>query len=186
MSISEATSHRGSSDDLYCPQCNTPLLPQAAFCSSCGERIDKDKYLSLLLQGEQDITTLYRITSLVRRRPFVNLYFALDNQQFRQGRQHMVAVRDIDITPLEGEAHTQAIELMLHEYDLLRRWRLPHVIPVADLLYFQGHLFVIAGYPSSASHTTGESENTQGSTGNSHRLYTLQDFLQSGQGLPSE
>jgi serine/threonine protein kinase len=186
MSISETTSHRGPSDDLYCPQCNTPLLPQAAFCGSCGERVDKKKDLSSLLQGEQDITSLYRITSLVRRRPHVNLYFALDNQQFRQGQQHMVAVRDIDITPLEGEACIQAIELVLQEYDLLRRWHLPHVIPVADLLYFQRHLFVIAGYPSSASHTTGKSENTQASASNSNRLYTLQDFLQSGQGLPSE
>jgi serine/threonine protein kinase len=186
MSISEATSHRGPSDDLYCPQCNTPLLPQAAFCASCGERVDRKKDLSSLLQGEQDITTLYRITSLVRRRPHVNLYLALDNQQFRQDQQHMVAVRDIDITPLEGEARIQAIELAQQEYDLLRRWHLPHVIPVADLLYFQGHLFVIAGYPSSASHTTGKPENTQASAGNWHRLYTLQDFLQSGQGLPSE
>ena len=186
MSISEATSHRGPSDDLCCSQCNAPLLPQAAFCVSCGERVDKKKDLSSLLQGEQDITSLYRITTLVRRRPHVNLYFALDNQQFRQGQQHMVAVRDIDITTLGSEARLQAIELVLQEYDLLRRWHLPHVIPVADLLYFQRHLFVIAGYPSLASYTTGESENTQASEGNSHRLYTLQDFLQSGQGLPSE
>lgn len=184
MSMPEATSHRDPSDDLCCPQCNTPLLPQAAFCASCGERIDKEKDLSSLLQGEQDITTLYRITSLVRRRPHVNLYFALDNQQFRQGQQQMVAVRDIDIAPLEGEERLQAIELVLQEYDLLRRWRLPNVIPVVDLQYFQGRLFVIAGYPPSAS--TGESEITQAPAGNSHRLYTLQDFLQSGQGLPSE
>ena len=186
MSISEATSHRGPSDDLCCPQCNTPLLPQATVCGYCGERIDKEKDLSSLLQGEQDITTLYRITSLVRRRPHVNLYFALDNQQFRQGQQHMVAVRDIDITPLEGEERLQAIELVLQEYELLRRWRLPHVIPVVDVQYFQGRIFVIADYLSSASHTTGESENTQAPASNSHRLYTLQDFLQSGQGLPSE
>jgi serine/threonine protein kinase len=186
MSISEATSHRGPSDDLCCPQCNTPLLPQAAFCASCGERVDKKKALSSLLQDEQDITILYRITALVRRRPHVNLYFALDNQQSRQDQQHMVAVRDIDITPLEGEARIEAIELVQQEYDLLRRWHLPHVIPVADLRYFQGHLFVIAGYPSLDSHATDKSENTPASAGSWHRLYTLQDFLQSGQGLPSE
>ncbi len=186
MSISEAPSHRGPSDDLCCSQCNTPLLPQAVFCVSCGERVDKKKDLSSLLQGEQEITTLYRITTLVRRRPHVNLYFALDNQQFHQGQQHMVAVRDIDITPLEGEERIQAVELVQQEYDLLRRWHLPHVIPVADLRYFQGHLFVIAGYPSLASHATGKSENTLASTGSWRRLYTLQDFLQGGQGLPSE
>src|SRR6266516_1049059 len=39
---------------------------------------------------------------------------------------------------------------------------------------------------ATSSGTTGKSENTQVLTGNTHRLYTLQDFLQSGQGLPSE
>ncbi len=188
MSISEAASHRGSSGDLCCPRCGKPLHRQAAFCSSCGERLDKKKALSSLLKDEQDITNRYRITSLVRRRPYVNLYFALDNQQSRQGQQRMVAMRDIDINSLHDEARTQAIELAQQEYDLLRLWRLPHVMPVVDLRYFHGHLFVVSGYPPIASSlgTTGKSENAKVSTGKVHRLYTLQDFLQSGQGLPSE
>jgi serine/threonine protein kinase len=188
MSISEAASHRGHSGDFCCPRCNTPLLPQATFCSSCGERLDNKSALSSLLQDEQDIGTRYRITSLLRRRPRVNLYFALDNQQSRQAQQRMVAIRDIDITPLHDEARVQAIELVQQEYDLLRRWHLPHVMPVVDLRYFQGHLFVIASYPSKSSDTstTGTSQNTGASTGNIRRLYTLHDFLQSGQGLPSE
>jgi serine/threonine protein kinase len=188
MSISEAASHRDPSGDHCCPRCGTPLLPQAAFCSSCGEHLDKKKALSLLLQDEQDITNRYRITSLVRRRPYVNLYFALDNQQSRQGQRRMVAIRDIDINPLHNEARAQAIELAQQEYDLLRLWRPPHVMPVVDLRYFHGHLFVVSGYPLTATSpgTTGKSENIKASTGNVRRLYTLQDFLQSGQGLPSE
>ena len=188
MSISEAAPHRGSSDDLCCPRCGKPLHQQAAFCSSCGERLDKKKALSSLVQDEQDITNRYRITSLVRRRPYVNLYFALDNQQSRQGQQRMVAIRDIDINPLHDEARTQTIELAQQEYDLLRLWRLPHVMPVVDLRYFHGHLFAVSGYPLTVtgSGSTDNSENTKALSGNVRRLYTLQDFLQSGQGLPSE
>src|SRR6266849_10433426 len=110
MSISKATSYRDTSGDFCCPICGTPRFPQAAFCSSCGERLDKKEALSSLSQKEQDITTRYRITSLVRRRPYVNLYFALDNQQqVRQGQQRMVAIRDIDITPLEDQVRVGAI-----------------------------------------------------------------------------
>ena len=188
MSISKATSYRDTSGDFCCPICGTPRLPQAAFCSSCGERLDKKEALSSLSQKEQDITTRYRITSLVRRRPYVNLYFALDNQQSRQGQQRMVAIRDIDISSLGDEARVQAIKLVEPEYDSLRLWQIPYVLPMVDLRYFQGHLYVISGYPLTAtsSGTTGKSENTKVLTGNMHRLYTLQDFLQSGQGLPSE
>lgn len=178
MSISKAAIHRGSSGDLCCPRCGTTLLPQATFCSSCGDRLDKKNALYSLLQEEQDITNRYRITSLVRRRPNVNLYLAVDNQQSGQGQQRMVAMRDIDIIPLHDEARVQAIKLVQQEYDLLRFWRLPHVMPVVDLRYSHGHLYAVSGYPLTAS--------SPGTTGNARRLYTLHDFLQSGQGLPSE
>src|SRR5690348_2057660 len=116
MSISEAASRRNPSGDLSCPRCGTPLHPQATFCSSCGERLDKQKTPSSPLQKEQDITTRYRITSLVRRRPYVNLYFAVDNQQSRQGQQRIVAIRDIDINSLNDEARVQACRLVQQEY----------------------------------------------------------------------
>src|SRR5258708_7134200 len=177
MSISELSSYRGLAGDLTCPRCNAPLLPQATFCSSCGERLDKKKAVSSLLQDEQDITVRYRLTSLLRRSPGVTLYFALDNQQARQGQQSMVAMRDIDITSLADEARVLAIEAVQQEYDLLRHLHLPYVMPVVDLRYSQGHLYVVAALTG----TTGG-----GSIGNTQRLYTLQDFLQSGQGLPSE
>jgi serine/threonine protein kinase len=188
MSISDSTSHRGLSGDLYCPRCNTPLLPQATFCSSCGERLDKKKDPSSLLQDAQDITVRYHITSLVRRRPSVNLYFALDNQQSAKGQQRMVAIRDIDITPLQDNAREQATVLVQQEYDLLRRWHIPYVMPVVDLRYFQGHLYMVAAFPNahSAPSTTGKLESTQESADKMQSLYTLQDFLQSGQGVPLE
>jgi serine/threonine protein kinase len=188
MSISKAASHRDLSDDFCCPSCGTPQLPEAAFCSSCGERLDKKKDLSSHLQNEQDITIRYRITSLVHRRPYVNLYFALDNQQSRQSQQRVVAIRDIDISSLNDEDRAQSIKLVQHEYDSLRLWQIPYVQPVVDLHYFHGHLYTISGYPLAASSlsSTGKSGNIKASIGNVRRLYTLQDFLQSGQGLPSE
>jgi serine/threonine protein kinase len=188
MSISEAASRRNPSGDLSCPRCGTPLHPQATFCSSCGERLEKQKTPSSPLQKEQDLTTRYRITSLVRRRPYVNLYFAVDNQQSRQGQQRIVAIRDIDINLLNDEARVQACRLVQQEYDSLRLWQIPYVLPMVDLRFFHGHLFVISGYPFAASSlsSTGKSENPKVLPGNMHRLYTLQDFLQSGQGLPTE
>lgn len=95
----------------------------------------------------------------------------------------MVAIRDVDITALEEQARINAIELAEQEYDLLRLWQLPYVMPAIDLRYFQGHLFMIAGM---ASGQPGQAEGTKEQKNNSRRLYTLQDFLQSGQGLPSE
>jgi len=188
MSISKAASFRNSSNDFCCPRCGTPFLPHAAFCSSCGQRLDDKQYSSSLLQNEQDITVRYRITSLVRRRPYVNLYFALDNQQSRLDRQHMVAIRDIDINSLNDEARVQIIKMVQQEYDSLRLWQIPYVLPMIDLRYFKGHLYAISGYPLVASslNSTGRSVHSDILTGNALRLYTLQDFLQSGQGLPSE
>ncbi len=186
MNISELSSHRGLTGDPTCPRCNTPLLPNATFCSSCGERLDKKKDLSSLLQEEQDITARYRITSLLRRRPCVNLYLALDNQQAGLGQQRMVAIRDIDVASLVGEARTPAIEIVQQEYDLLRHLHLPYVMPVVDLRYSQGQLFTVAAFaggtgPGSTGQYTQYTQYT-----NIQRLYSLQDFLQSGQGLPSE
>lgn len=186
MSISEVTSHRDPSGDLYCPRCNTPLPSQATYCSSCGEPLDKEKDISSLLQDEHTTQARYRLTALVRGGSHVNLYFALDNQQSRPGQQRMVAIRDIDITPLHDQTRIQAIELVRQEYDSLPKWHLPHVMRVIDLRYFQGHLQMVADYPSATSHETVKVENTHELAPNTRHLYTLQHFLQSGQGLPSE
>jgi serine/threonine protein kinase len=188
MSISKAASFRNSSGDFCCPRCGTPLNPHATFCSSCGERLDNRESSSSLIHNEQDISTRYRIMSLVRRRPYVNLYFALDNQQSQQGQQRMVAVRDIDLTSLNEEARMQAIKLVQQEYDSLRIWQIPYVLPMIDLQYFRGHLYAISGYPLTYSSLNATANNAHASALKTTvlRLYTLQDFLQSGQGLPTE
>jgi len=188
MSISKTASFHNAYDDFCCPRCGTTFLPHAAFCSSCGERLDDKKSSSSLLHNEQDIASRYRITSLVRRRPYVNLYFALDNQQSRQGQQRIVAIRDIDIASLNDEARAQAIKLVQHEYDSLRLWQIPYVLPMIDLRYFKGHLYAVSGYPLAISSlsSTGKTGLEKVVAGNVLRLHTLQDFLQSGQGLPTE
>jgi serine/threonine protein kinase len=181
MSIYKAASSRNTPGDFCCPRCGTPLLPHASFCSSCGERLDNRKSSSSLIHNEQGISTRYRISSLIRRRPYVTLYFALDNQQSSQGQQRMVAIRDIDLTSLNEEARMHAIKLVQQEYDALRTWHIPYVLPMIDLQYFKGHLYAISGYPLAHSSVSSNTFTT-----NVLRLYTLQDFLQSGHGLPSE
>lgn len=166
------------SDYDKCPGCGAALPHGAVFCASCGERLDRVKDLTILLQDEQDISTRYRIISLVRRYPSVNLYLALDIQPSARGR--MVAMRDIDISSLDEQARSSVIEQAQQEYDLLRRWQPPYVMSPIDLRYAQGHLYTVAGFaPQTPTGRPVAAENWP-------RLSTLQDFLQSGQGLPSE
>ncbi len=211
------------SDYDKCPGCGAALPHSAVFCASCGERLDRVKDLTSLLQDEQDISTRYRIISLVRRYPSVNLYLALDIQPSARGR--MVAIRDIDISSLDEQARSSVIEQAQQEYDLLRRWQPPYVMSAIDLRYARGHLYTVAGfapqtpterpvatplvgvpslYPSDeasphgtptrgvATESTRKDGNPTGENGeretkeNWPRLTTLQDFLQSGRGLPSE
>lgn len=162
---------------LSCPHCNAALPSQATFCGSCGERVKMEK--AVLPLEEQDIQTRYRIKTLVRRYAYTNLYFALDNSVSQEnGQTRMVAIRDVDIAALEKEARDQAIALAQHEYACLRRWKLPHTLACIDLRVFQGHLFLVSALPGSTQEpTAGETEQ---------HLYTLQDFLQSGLGLPGE
>lgn len=185
------TQFRADDTDLHrhiCPRCGAELPDGAAFCNVCGERLDSTKSLAALLKREEDIATRYRITSLVRRRPFVNLYFALDFQQTtNQGQSRMVAIRDIDLSLLTEADLTKAAEPAQQEYDLLRQGDIPYVMPATDLRYFQGHLFLVAGHPNlaPAAPAVALAPGAAGSEGDA-RLNTLQDYLQSGQGLPSE
>ncbi len=166
MSMAQTTTDLKPPSDPRCPHCNTLLPPRATFCASCGERV-VIKPTASLLQDDTDITTRYRITSRVRRRPYTNLFFAIDTQQSRP-----VAIRDIDITSLDNNGRIRACEIVQQEYDLLRRERIATILPVIDMRHFEGHLSVISGWPL---HTI---EN------NVH-LHTLQDVLQSGIGLPN-
>ncbi len=174
MSIPQTTSEKTSAGQLFCPHCKASSPLRATFCASCGERLRKKKQTVLI--NEQDIHTHYRITTLVRRYPSSNLYFALDNQRPQEsGQTRMVAIRDIDISGLTKDARDQAITLAQREYDHLRHWNIPHTLACIDLRLSQGHLFLVSGLPVSSS-----------ATGKEQRLYTLQDFLQSGLGLPRE
>ncbi len=116
-----------------------------------------------------DVSERYRITALIRRHAYTQLFLAIDNQQ-----QKPVVICDIDVRSLDEDKRAESIKAMQREYDLLRRYRTPHVMPVIDLRYFQGHIFTIAGWPF-----TTESNARQ-------KRYTLQDLLQSGIGLPDE
>src|SRR5207248_7647659 len=167
MSVTQTTMELSTSGDPHCSHCKAILPPHATFCTSCGERVVK-KNTAPHFQHETDIATRYRITTLVRRRPYVSLFFALDNQQ-----QRPVAIREIDIRELNDEARATACEVVQREYDLLRREHIPSVLPVIDLRHFQGRLYVIAGWPASTSEKNPVMQ-----------LQTLQDVLQSGIGLP--
>lgn len=108
----------------------------------------------------------------------MNLYFAQDTRQAQEpGQARMVAIRDIDITSLGDKERERARELAQQEYDDLRYWHIPHTLACIDLYISQGHLFLVSGMPMSAQTAT---------AGSAQRLYTLQDFLQSGLGVPRE
>ena len=168
MSMTQVTTDTSPSGDPHCPNCHTVLPPKATFCATCGERVVKKNVVSLL-RDNVDITTRYRISSLVRRRPYVSLFFAIDNQQLRP-----VGIRDIDISGLGKEGRANACDVVQQEYDLLRRESIPSLMPVIEVRHFEGHLYVVSAWPSRSY----KSEMT-----NTH-LQTLQDVLQSGIGLP--
>lgn len=117
------------------------------------------------LPPEQDeISARYRKTSLLIRCPYVNLFLAVDSQ-----RQRPVAIRDIDVSDLDEVGQARAYEIVTWEYDLLRRLSLPAsaLAPAIDTVRSQGHLYTIMDDSSFPT-----------------RIYTLQDVLQSGAGLP--
>lgn len=166
MSMAQTTTDLKPQSDPSCLHCKAPLPPHATFCASCGERV-VIKPTASLLHDDTDITTRYRITSRVRRRPYTNLFFAIDTQQSRP-----VAIRDIDITSLDNNGRVRACEIVQQEYDLLRRERIATILPVIDMRHFEGHLSVIIGWPLNTHE-------------NNVHLHTLQDVLQSGIGLPN-
>ncbi len=167
MNMTQTTMDVSPSGDPHCPACKAVLPRQATFCASCGERITK-KNVTSLVYTDTDITSRYRITSLVRRRPYVSLYFAIDSQH-----QRPVVIREINLRSLQDDARLTASQIVQHEYDLLRREHIPSVLPVIDLLHSQGQFYVVACWPTKPDKTT-----------RTLQLHTLQDILQSGIGLP--
>ncbi len=172
MSIIQTMAEQSPSQDLRCESCTAILPSRAAFCGVCGERLDKSE--RVLSQDALGVAEQYCITRLVRRGPSIQLFLAADNRHRRS-----VAIRDIDISQLDDEAKARVIDASLQEYDLLRYHRVDNVMPVIDLRYLQGHLFLIMAWPFQTT-VHGDQDQSQ------LHLYTLQDLLQSHRGLPGE
>ena len=176
MSAIQTTDKQAQSDISRCKHCNAPLPVYAAFCGKCGKPADKEAPAAQQTPAQRplDITTRYRITSLIRRNPYIQLSRAFDTQE-----QRPVTLRDIDISPLNHTARAQALTAVQREYDLLRRERPPDVMPVAALISQEHHLYTIAARPETEDNKEPERKRRK-------QLSTLQDLLQSGIGLPGE
>src|SRR6266436_2246280 len=174
MSMLQTTTEHSPSGNIHCSCCNAALPPHAIFCSSCGERVGKEKKNASPAQDGINGASRYRITSLVRQRPYVKLFFATDKQQ-----QRTVVVRNIDSSILDDEAQARASVSVQNEYDLLRRQGIAHVMPVLDLQKSRNHLLTITGQPLPLQGTATKKDM-------STRLRTLQDVVQSSTGLPSQ
>src|SRR5579864_1064023 len=103
MSASQITTQSQQHGVPHCARCGVALPPKAVFCGKCGERLE---------QASQNIKELfsidkpadlerYRITSLMRRAPYVQLSLAMDTQQ-----QRPVAIRDIDIQHIDSSSRS--------------------------------------------------------------------------------
>lgn len=166
MSMTQATTGVTSSGNLLCPHCGAVLPASAAFCASCGERVSK-KTMVLSSQEDTDLIARYQVTSLARRRPYLNLLFAFDTQL-----QRPVVIRDIDIDHTNAETQTAAAEIMQNEYDALRRQHIPSFMPVIDQRQVRGRLSVVTGWPSPLKPDA--------------HFYTLQEVLEYNPTLPGE
>ncbi len=175
MSVTQSTTSQDASQEMRCTNCNSILPPEAIFCGTCGERVNKESLQAPATQPDtKELSERYRVTSLIRRSGYTQLLLAMDTRH-----QRPVLIRDIDISSLDEETQKQAVEAVQHEYDMLRRLRIPDVTPLIDLRYSHDHLYVTGGWPFPLSDEAKE--------GNS-KAYTptLQDLLQSGIGLPPE
>ena len=175
MSVTQTTTTQGASDDVRCTHCTSVLPPQATFCSTCGERIQqRSHYVAPIQPDTTEMTERYRITSLVHRSAFTQVFMAMD-----MVHQRPVVIRDIDITSLNDDEKLQAVNVVQHEYDVLRRQRISNVTPLIDLRFSQEHLFAVAGWPFPLPEDAVDGSSKAPTN-------TLDDLLQSGIGLPDE
>ena len=176
MSVTQTTTTQDASDDVRCTHCSSILPPQATFCSTCGERVppQRSPQGNITQPDTAPITERYRVTSLMHRGAFAQVFLAIDTLH-----QRPVVIRDIDITSLNDDAKLQAVKAVQHEYDMLRHQHIPDVTPLIDLRYSQEHLFAVAGWPFPLP------EDAEGGSIKAF-THTLHDLLQSGIGLPSD
>jgi len=141
--------------------------------------IDKDEMHSNNTpqpSSQSDIAARYRITSLVRRRPGIQLSFAFDIQL-----QNLVMLRDIDVSGLDETARKLAYAELQQEHELLEHQHIADLTPLIASRSSEGHIYSIAGWPFSLSEEAAPIRMIRSS-----RPYTLHDLLQSGVGLPKE
>src|SRR5579884_1527000 len=172
MSMTQTTARRDPAESPRCPHCDAVLPEAAAFCGACGEPIEEQASASHAADDE-DISARYRITSLVRRRPYISLYFATDSRT-----QRPVALTDIDMSSLDEQAQGKALQLVKREYNLLSRQQIPYVMPVIEQMYRRGHLSIVAGNPF-VSTATGKADARSEQAKAGEQLRTLHDVLQS-------
>lgn len=172
MSVTQTTPEHSQSEHTRCSRCDTPLPVRATFCGVCGERVEKNQ-AGAPPSDQSKVSERYRITTLIRRQPYIQLFFATDTYY-----QRPVVIREIDLSSLDQDTRQQAIAAAQQEYDLLRQERIPDVTPVIDLRYSQEHLYLIAGWPFTTKDTEDGKSPGKGNT--------LDDLLQSGIGRPKE
>jgi serine/threonine protein kinase len=170
MSVIKTTAGQHQLETRKCPNCQTVLPAQAQFCGTCGRQVRQSVNPSSP-KVENDINERYRITSLIRRRPYVQLLMATDLQY-----QRPVIIRDIDMSSLHEQVQAVARQAIEEEYNQLRRQRIQDIMFLVDLHSFQDHIYTVAEWPF----TLIRREKHE------RPLYTLDDLLQSGIGLPNE
>ncbi len=180
MSTSQITSHTTSPSHQFnvehCTRCGMVLPPVATFCRQCGERVEKPAQYTKALAVIDEHADLgqYRITSLLQRIPYAQISLAMDTQQ-----QRPVAIRDINIQQIDIANHPHIFRALQQEYDLLRRHTSDAVLPLFASFYAQNHLYSISAWPL-------PTRLHKSKYGQAPSIYTLQDVLQSGIGLPDE
>ncbi|MBE3560084.1 MAG: hypothetical protein IMW89_12785 [Ktedonobacteraceae bacterium] len=169
MSVTDRAAGQHKSGNLRCAHCNAILPEDAAFCSACGTRLSGEGNRASF---DQDITERYRITSLIRRQPRIRLFRAIDNK-----KQRPVIIRDIDVTHLDEQEQERALKAVQNEHNLLLRLNITDLLPFVDLRSHRGHIFSVSERPGAAKMSEAAAQRW---------LYTLEDLLQSGLGLPDE
>jgi serine/threonine protein kinase/ribosomal protein L40E len=176
MSRSQTTSQSYLPEVQHCTRCGTIIPPTATFCGNCGTRVEKSAQTKKdvsPINGHVDLSR-YRITSLMRRTPYTQLSLAIDTQQ-----QQPVAIRDIIIQQIDVASRPPIFDALQQEYDLLRQKNIDDILPIVFSFHTEDHLYSISAWPFTNLPQKSKS-------GSLPRLYTLQDILQSGIGLPDE
>lgn len=168
MSATPATSQQHPADHLRCARCDAVLAPYVQVCGSCGARVEKTVHQSI---ATTTINSRYHITALLHSQPYMRLFKARDTLL-----QKPVVIRDIDVSMLAEEAQAEAVVTVRSEHDALHHLNVPYLMTLFDLYQEQGHIY-------SAAETA---VNFPVSQEDAQTLYTLDDLLQSGIGLPDE